>query len=237
MIRELSSNVFFPEDPEERFGLLRGLMNVRLPGPVSERFLQAQDRYLSYRIEQKGITDASSLDFRDGICVWRGDITALRCDAIVNAANDRMLGCFAPRHNCIDNVIHTYAGVQLRNECFSITQGRRWPTGMAMITGAYNLPCKYVIHVAGPIVNGPLTDHHKDLLRESYRSCLMLAHSRGLRNIAFCCISTGVYGFPKREAAEIAVDEVSRYLEDHEMEVVFDVFTDEDEAIYRALVG
>lgn len=227
----------FPDSREERFRIIRSLMNVRPPAHVDGNVLDAQDRYLRNIISEKGITDAGSLDFKDGMCLWRGDITTLRCDAIVNAANDRMLGCFAPCHGCIDNAIHTFAGMQLRQECFGITGGARVPTAEAYVTGGYNLPAGYVIHVAGPVVDGPLNDSHRRLLRESYRSCLEAAASVGAETLAFCCISTGVYGFPKRDAAEIAVDEVEMFLHDHDMEVVFDVFTDEDMRIYAELLG
>ena len=235
---DVGARVGVPADPEERWRLLRSLMNVRLPMHTDASIIAVQDRYLRDAIERKGIVDADSLEFEYGMCVWRGDITTLRCDAIVNAANSGMLGCFSPCHGCIDNAIHTYAGVQLRAECAEIMHGEHEPTGRARITGAYNLPCSHVIHTVGPIVQGRLTENDKEMLRSCYLSCLELAHANDLRTIAFCCISTGVFGFPQREAAEIAVDMVRGFLAGHDgMRVVFDVFTDSDEAIYHGLLG
>lgn len=230
--------VDIPVDPEDRWNLLRSLMNVRMPLPVDREVMEVQDRVLSSIIRDRGIVDVDDLEFKDGICVWKGDITCLRCDAIVNAANSAMLGCFIPCHRCIDNAIHTYAGVQLRMECAEMMDARQEPTGSARITSAYNLPCRHVIHTVGPIVNGPLTAEHESLLRSCYRSCLELASEEGLETVAFCCISTGEFRFPNRRAAEIAVDEVRRFLKDHDgMRIVFDVFKEVDDGIYRELLG
>jgi len=231
-----------PEDTREQKDLLRSLMNVRPPRPVSEAFLEAQDAYLKEAVAEKGVTRLNELTPIDGsLYLWQGDITTLECDAIVNAANSGLLGCFRPLHNCIDNCIHTFAGVQLRLECARImeAQGHEEPTGRAKITPACNLPAKYVIHTVGPIVDGPLTREHRDLLASSYRSCLELAEENGCGSIAFCCISTGVFGFPKREAAEIAVRTVREHCASRGsgIKVVFNVFSDGDEAIYRSLLA
>nr|MCR5023164.1 protein-ADP-ribose hydrolase [Lachnospiraceae bacterium] len=177
----------------------------------------------------------------DGIYLWQGDITTLRCDAIVNAANSGMTGCYQPCHNCIDNCIHTYAGIQLRNTCADIMekQGHEEPTGQAKITSGFNLPCKYVLHTVGPIVSGSLTKEHEELLASCYRSCLELADKSGVKSIAFCCISTGVFMFPNKRAAEIAVQTVRDYrkLYGNGIEVIFNVWKDIDYEIYRELLG
>ena len=192
--------------------------------------------------KEKGITNLSDLTpIEKGIYLWQGDITSLACDAIVNAANSGMTGCYQPCHNCIDNCIHTYAGIQLRNACAEIMehQGYPEPTGHAKITPAYNLPCRYVIHTVGPIVQGRLTERHEQLLASCYRSCLEAAEENGLKNVAFCCISTGVFGFPQKRAAEIAVKTVREYQAEtkNELEVIFNVFKDVDYAIYWNLLG
>ena len=197
-----------PADPAEQKLLLRSLFNVRMPGKISADFLGIQDEYLQEETRRKGITDLADLTpVSPGIYLWLGDITTLRCDAIVNAANSGMTGCYQPCHNCIDNCIHTYAGIQLRNACAEIMakQGYEEPTGRAKITPAFNLPCRYVLHTVGPIVNGPLSAEHEALLMSCYRSCLELAAENGIGSIAFCCISTGLFGFPQLRAAEIAV--------------------------------
>ena len=222
--------------------LLRSLFNVRAPGEIGEDFLRVQDEYLREAIRKKGVTELHSLEpLMTGIFLWQGDITTLACDAIVNAANSGMTGCYQPCHNCIDNCIHTYAGIQLRNVCAGIMekQGFEEPTGQAKITPAFNLPCRYVIHTVGPIVQGRLTKRHEEQLASCYRSCLMLAEDNECQSIAFCCISTGVFGFPQREAAEIAVRTVRDHREKtgSQIEVIFNVFKDEDHKIYRDLLG
>lgn len=238
LARDVGVDVTVPDDPGDRWRLLRSLMNVRGPAEVPPEVLEAQDRVLGDRIAEAGVTDADDLRYEDGIALWRGDITTLRCDAIVNAANSRMLGCFVPCHRCIDNAIHTYAGMQMRLECDRIMGGREEPTGGARATGGYNLPCRYVLHTVGPIVDGRLTDRHRSQLRSCYTSCLGLAASMGLRTLAFCCVSTGEFRFPNEEAAAIAVDTVRGFLDGRDgMRVIFDVFTDRDEAIYRELLG
>ena len=231
-----------PEDAQGQRDLLRSLMNVRMPAPVSDEYVRIESEYLKEETAAKGITRLANLSpVEDGICLWQGDITTLACDAIVNAANSQLLGCFQPLHNCIDNCIHTYAGLRLRNCCNELMrqQGHEEPTGQAKITPAYNLPCKYVIHTVGPIVNGLLTKKHEEQLASCYTSCLKLAEENGLDSIAFCCISTGVFGFPQRRAAEIAVQTVKDYKArtNSKIEVIFNVFKDEDHKIYRNLLG
>ena len=230
-----------PADADRQKVLLRGLMNVRHPAAISREFLEVQDDYLQEELAAKKITRLSELaPVRDGIYLWRGDITTLECGAIVNAANSGMTGCYQPCHNCIDNCIHTYAGVQLRLKCAEIMaeQGYAEPTGQAKITPAYNLPCEYVIHTVGPIVQGKLTQEHCRLLESCYRSCLKLADETRVGSIAFCCISTGVFMFPNDKAAEIAVGTVRKYKVEtgSKIEVVFNVFKEQDERIYRELL-
>ena len=188
---------------------------------------------------QKGITDIAGLQpVEKNIYLWKGDITTLKCGAIVNTANSGMTGCYHPCHNCIDNCIHTFAGVRLRLKCAEIikAQGHEEPTGTAKITPAYNLPCQYVIHTVDPIVQGKLTKKHCELRKSCYRSCLELAVLNGVKSIAFCCISTGVFGFPHDKAAEIAVQTVREFLKTHDIEVIFNVFTEKDFDIYKRLL-
>lgn len=230
-----------PETSGEQKQLLRGLMNIRMPGPAGEEFLKMQDEYLQEEIRRKGITETDSLvPVRDGIYLWQGDITTLRCDAIVNAANSQMLGCFCPNHGCIDNAIHTFSGIQLRSVCAELMkeQGHEEKTGEAKITPAFNLPCKYVLHTVGPIIRGKLTDNDKRLLASCYRSCLELADKNHVKSIAFCCISTGEFHFPNDKAAEIAVRTVKEYRRQtsSRIEVIFNVFKDLDKEIYRKLL-
>ena len=232
--------VQIPEDEGERWQLYRSLVNVRPAGELPPEYLEVQNEYLKSVTEKKGITDAENIppcpkDSR--IAVWRGDITTLRADAIVNAANSGMTGCYAPCHNCIDNIIHTMAGFQLRNACHYImaNQGYPEPTGNAKITPGFNLPCKYVLHTVGPIITEGVTPEDVRLLASCYRSCLSLAGENGCKSVAFCCISTGVFRVPKKEAAAIALVTVQDFLNSgaDDMKVIFNVFTDEDEAIYR----
>lgn len=231
-----------PADKEEQRHLLRSLFNVRMPDPVSDDFLKIQDEYLQEETARKGITDIADLTpIQDNLYLWQGDITTLRCDGIVNAANSQMLGCFAPCHGCIDNAIHTFAGVQLRLACAELMeqQGHEEETGKAKITPAFNLPCRYVLHTVGPIIQGWLTKKDRELLASCYRSCLELAEKNNLRNIAFCCISTGEFHFPNDKAAQIAIQTVKAYkAETHsQIEVIFNVFKETDFNIYRALLG
>lgn len=233
-------NINIPESEDERFRLLRSLVNIREPKLISDDFLKVQDEFLKEKISLRGITDIADLvPIEDGIYLWKGDITSLKCGAIVNAANSQMLGCFQPCHSCIDNAIHTFAGVQLRLECADIMkrQGFDEPTGTAKITSAYNLPCGNIIHTVGPIVSGSLNDTHCKQLENCYASCLETAVQNSVRNIAFCCISTGVFGFPQKEAAEIAVRTVRKFQKGHNIEVVFNVFTENDYEIYSRQLG
>ena len=232
-----------PALPDRRWRLLRSLMNVRPPLPASDEFLRVQDAFLREMTAEKGIVDASALPAgrEEQLVLWQGDITRLRCDAIVNAANGQMLGCFSPCHGCIDNIIHTMAGVQLRLACAELMerQGREEPAGRAKITPGFNLPAKYVLHTVGPIVDGPLTREHERLLSSCYRSCLFLAQEKGCGSVAFCCISTGVFMFPNQRAAEIAVQTVRAWLAEtgSRMRVVFNVFKDLDRDIYERLLN
>ena len=230
-----------PQDFEEQRELLRALMNVRIAKNVDDEFIKVQDEYLKEEIKRKGIVDIDDLKpIKDGIYLWQGDITTLRCDAIVNAANSGMTGCYVPNHRCIDNCIHSFAGVQLRLECDEIMtkQGYSEPTGQAKITNSYNLPCKYIIHTVGPIINGKLTSEDCDLLESCYKSCLELAVKNNLESIAFCCISTGEFHFPNDKAAQIAVKTVEEFMkkETSLKKVIFNVFKDMDKEIYRKLL-
>ena len=231
-----------PTDSERQRILLRGLMNVRNPHPISPEFLETQDSYLWEETAQKGITDIRDLPpMQPGLYLWQGDITTLKCDAIVNAANSGLTGCYIPNHRCIDNAIHTYAGVELRLACEAIikAQGHPEPTGRAKITPAFNLPCKYVLHTVGPIIGSQVTDRDKALLASCYRSCLELAAMYDLESVAFCCISTGEFHFPNDLAAEIAVGTVKEFLKKQTSvkKVIFNVFKDLDRQIYRRLLG
>lgn len=231
-----------PKDENGQRQLIRGLMNVRMPADADDEFLRIQDEYLQEEQKAKGLVDVSTLPEKEpGICLWKGDITRLNADAIVNAANSGMTGCYRPNHNCIDNCIHTYAGIQLRKTCADImeAQGCEEPTGQAKITPGYNLPCRYVLHTVGPIVNGTLTREHERLLESCYNSCLELAAENSLESVAFCCISTGVFMFPNERAAEIAVQTVREFLkkETSVKKVIFNVFKDIDYEIYRELLG
>lgn len=231
-----------PGNAEEQRQLLRGLMNIRYPGVADEEFLAVQDAYLTEETQKKGITEVESLvPVRDGICLWQGDITTLACDAIVNAANSGMTGCYVPNHRCIDNCIHTYAGVQLRLDCAEMMerQGHEEPTGQAKITKAYNLPCKYILHTVGPIITGRVTRRDGELLASCYRSCLALAAENRLSSVAFCCISTGEFHFPNEQAAQIAVRTVTEFLREESSvkTVIFNVFQDLDREIYERLLA
>ena len=233
-------DVEIPDDEKEQFRLYRSLVNIRPAVQTDEEFLRAEDEFLTELTESKGITDIADLQpLENGIYLWKGDITTLKCGAIVNAANSGMTGCWQPCHSCIDNCIHTFAGVRLRYKCAQLIQAQRHeePTGSAKITPEYNLPCDYIIHTVGPIVQGTLTDRHCELLQSCYHSCLELAVQNEIKSMAFCCISTGVFGFPQNEAAEIAVDTVRAFRKSHNIEVIFNVFTENDYEIYRRLLG
>ena len=239
------ADVDIPTDEVSQRQLLRALMNVRPAIPASDEFLAVQNAYLQEVNQTRGITklsDISPMIYHDNgnIYLWRGDITTLCVDGIVNAANSGMTGCYVPGHHCIDNAIHTYAGVELRNACFEIIkkQGHEEETGNAKITNAYNLPSKYVIHTVGPIVDGNVTKKQEEELKSCYISCLKLANENGLKNIAFCCISTGAFSFPNELAAKIAVDTVREYRDKNNsnIEVIFNVFSDFDYEIYSNLL-
>ena len=241
----------------ERRNVLRSLMNIRMPKPLPQPILKIQDEFLQAEANEKGIVLLSEIptikeqygsakSSADKISIWQGDIARLKADAIVNAANSQMLGCFVPCHKCIDNAIHSAAGVQLREECNAYMQERRKknkhyeePTGSAVITKGYNLPCKYVIHTVGPIVGYRLTDELRQDLRNCYKSCLDISVKNGVRSIAFCCISTGEFHFPNDEAAKIAMETVEEFLQVHSEKidrVVFNVFKDIDLDIYVSLI-
>jgi len=231
-----------PNDTAGQKQMLRALLNMRMPVPADSDFLCIQDTYLKAEIAGKGITDYRSLTpTAQGIYLWQGDITTLKCDAIVNAANSKMLGCFCPNHGCIDNAIHTFAGVQLRFACAELMsrQGHDEPVGKAKITSAYNLPCRYVIHTVGPIVYGGLTKREEVQLASCYRSCLKLAEENDVRSIAFCCISTGEFRFPNERAAQIAIATVKEYRKqaNSKIEVIFNVFKENDCQIYQRLLS
>ena len=234
-------DIKIPSAVLEKQCLLRSLMNVRPPKPIGEDFLQIQDAYLSKRLAMKGVTKLEDISpVKPGIFLWQGDITTLAVDAIVNAANSQMLGCYIPCHRCIDNAIHTYAGVQLRLECFEIMQrqGHEEETGQAIITKAYNLPCRYVLHTVGPIIYGTVTKADRELLASCYRSCLDLAAEYNLHSVAFCCISTGEFHFPNELAAQIAIKTVKEWQMHNNVKVdaVFNVFKDNDYAIYKSIL-
>ena len=233
------SEMQIPSDLQGKRELFRALRNVRWPKPVSEEFLRLQDEELQVQLQEKGIVELPNMPIQ----IWQGDITRLKVDAIVNAANSQMLGCFHPLHKCIDNAIHSTAGVQLREECYQLMlqQGHEEPTGQAKITKAYNLPCKHIIHTVGPIIpNGIPTEFQKEQLASCYRSIMACADENNLESVAFCCISTGEFRFPNQLAAEIAVRAVNDYLTEHPdcsvKQVVFNAFKDIDWDIYRRLL-
>ena len=236
------ADMSIPSGEDERFRLWRALINVRAPRAVSAEYLGLEDAFLEESLAGRGVTRAEDLTPAEpGIYLWQGDITTLAADGIVNAANSGMTGCYVPCHGCIDNAIHTFAGVRLRNECARImaAQGREEPAGRAKITPGYNLPAKYVLHTVGPIVRGNPTLRDCELLESCYRSCLELAADYRLGSIAFCCISTGEFGFPNRPAADIAVKTVHGFLTrtGSDMKVIFNVFKDKDRDIYKELLG
>lgn len=233
-----------PQDEQEAFNLFRALCNVRPPGPASAEFLAVEHELLQAVTAAKGITEAADLaptrlDAR--LSLWQGDITTLRCDAIVNAANSQLCGCFSPLHGCIDNIIHTMAGVELREHCARLMreQGHEEPTGQAKLTPGYNLPARYVLHTVGPIVrDGRLRPEHEAQLASCYRACLDCADAQECATVAFCCISTGVFGFPAGPAAQIAVQTVREWLDEQtsDIHVIFNVFKDSDLELYRGIL-
>ncbi|MDO5574634.1 MAG: protein-ADP-ribose hydrolase [bacterium] len=238
-------NYKIPSDEQEQKNLLRALMNVRPPKPISKEFRKIQDEYLCCERDMTGVVDVALLPTiadNSHLVLWQGDITVLNCDAIVNAANSQMCGCFRPLHSCEDNIVHSKAGIELRLKCNDIMQkqGHEEPTGRAKITPAYNLPSQYVLHTVGPIIEtGSPSEKQKEQLASCYHSCLELAAESGCKSIAFCCISTGVFMFPNQMAAEIAVKTVKNFLaKDIRIErVIFNVFKDLDKEIYEAVLG
>ncbi|MDO4910792.1 MAG: protein-ADP-ribose hydrolase [Corynebacterium sp.] len=233
-----------PKDEQTQRYLLRALMTVRPPLPLDEEFLRVQDSLLSAETVDKGVVLAADLPEwpgQPGIALWQGDITRLKADAIVDADNDRLLGCFVPGHACIDNAIHSAAGLQLRDECNQImqAQGHPEPTGSAKLTGGYNLPATHVLHTVGPIISGELRQEDRDLLASCYRSCLEVAAEHNLATVAFCCISTGEFRFPNEEAARIAIRTVKEFLQSPTSvrKVIFNVFKDTDAKIYEELLS
>ena len=235
---ERYAGVEIPIDEGRQRRLLRALFNLRPAMPAPEALLRVQDAYLSEVRKQRGMTEVDSIaPFRDGFGLWRGDITTLRCDGIVNAANSALLGCFCPNHGCIDNAIHTYAGIQLRLACKEImdAQGHAEAAGRAKCTPGFNLPARHVLHTVGPIVQGSPTRRDAELLASCYRACLDLADEQGLRSLAFCCISTGEFHFPNDAASRIAVETVRTHaaVRRERIRVIFNVFTEQDELLYR----
>jgi len=247
-----------PASIKDKKVMLRSLMNIRPPKETSAEILKIQDEYLTERAKEKCIVYLKDIKtikeninsknpYSQKISVWQGDITKLSCDAIVNAANSQMLGCFVPMHTCIDNCIHTFAGVQLRYECNKIMNEFRkkyggdyeQPTAIPIITDGYNLPAKKVIHVAGPIVTGTLTQTNIEDLKNCYKNILDMCLKNNLKSVAFCCISTGVFNFPNEKAAEIAVETVTSWLKRNENEIdriIFNVFKQEDKTLYEKLL-
>lgn len=241
LIRYLSPESDIPKKENDKFRLFRSLINARKPYPISDEFLTVQDAFLQSEIKAKGITKLESLTpIIDNLYLWQGDITTLKVGAIVNAANSGMIGCFVPCHACIDNAIHTYAGVQLRLECAEIMRKQEHPepTGKAKITVAYNLPSDYILHTVGAIIQDRVTDEDRRYLASCYTSCLELAKQNKIESVAFCCVSTGEFRFPNQEAAEIAIKTVTAYMNNNIniKSVIFNVFKDQDEKIYKKLL-
>lgn len=231
-----------PVNEEEQFTLFRFLCNIRPAGGMSLEWMKIESEYLNILAHEKGIVTINDMKERESqMYLWQGDITRLSVDAIVNAANNKLLGCFAPNHKCIDNEIHTFAGIELRMECARMTEYMEMPekTGVARMTYGYNLPAKHVIHTVGPIIDEEVTDKERHELASCYRSCLQLANAYNLHSIAFCCISTGEFRFPNEEAAQIAVHTVRTYLKESnsKIKVVFNVFKDIDYDIYDKLLS
>ena len=245
---EKYKNMEIPNDIEEKKRILRSLMNIRMPKKMPDEVIKVQDEYLSFCAEEKGIVKLSDIPvIKDNLSIWQGDITRLEVDAIVNAANSQMLGCFLPMHICIDNQIHTFAGIQLRDECNQQMNKLRekygenyeQPTAIPMLTDAYNLPAKKVIHIVGPIVHDKLTPNLEKNLEDCYTNTLDMCLENGLKTVAFCCISTGVFNFPSKRAAQIAVDTVEKWSLIHpdKMDrIIFNVFKDEDKKYYEKLL-
>lgn len=231
------SNIKIPTNIDDKKDLYRALRNIRNPKPISEDYLKIQDDYLKEEIKNKGIVDEKEIPFdKSIISIWKGDITTLKCDVIVNACNEYLLGCFNPTHRCIDNTIHSFAGIELREECNNIMKGRTLPNGKVILTNAYNLPSKYIIQTVGPKVDDIPTEQDKKDLNACYYNSLEIAKEKGLKSIAFPCIATGLYGFPKEEASKIAIKTITDYIKENQgifEHIVFNVFKDEDLVIYK----
>ncbi|MCR5188003.1 MAG: protein-ADP-ribose hydrolase [Treponema sp.] len=251
LLKERKESAQIPADKKSQQDLLRALMNVRDPLPISQEFLQVQDEYLQERNKERGIINIEDFECIKRISeetggqlyLWQGDITTLKVDAIVNAANAQLLGCFSPLHACIDNCIHTYAGIQLRLACYELMQkqGKLEGTGLCKITQAFNLPSRFVLHTVGPIIRTVVGARDKILLENCYKNCLDTAAENGLESVAFCCISTGVFRFPADLAAQLAVKTVEEWLmanpEKSVKKVVFNVFGNKDLDIYKGIFG
>ena len=244
LAEERYKNISIPVDEKEQKDLLRSLMNVRMPKPLSQDFFKIQDKYLQTERDMRGIIESEELPSIPGdprMVLWQGDITTLKVDAIVNAANSALLGCFRPLHTCIDNIVHSRSGIQLRLFCYDMMskQGHEEPTGQAKITPAFNLPSKYILHTVGPVIGGAVRKQDCEALASCYRSCLELAVKNNCQSIAFCCISTGEFYFPNEKAAEIAIQTVTSFLNTRKenIRVIFNVFKDIDLHIYQNFLG
>ena len=244
LAEERYKNISIPVDEKEQKDLLRSLMNVRMPKPLSQDFFKIQDKYLQTERDMRGIIESGELPSIPGdprMVLWQGDITTLKVDAIVNAANSALLGCFRPLHTCIDNIVHSRSGIQLRLFCYDMMskQGHEEPAGQAKITPAFNLPSKYILHTVGPVIGGAVRKQDCEALASCYRSCLELAVKNNCQSIAFCCISTGEFHFPNEKAAEIAIQTVTSFLNTRKenIRVIFNVFKDIDLHIYQNFLG
>lgn len=244
LAEERYKNISIPVDEKEQKDLLRSLMNVRMPKPLSQDFFKIQDKYLQTERDMRGIIESEELPSIPGdprMVLWQGDITTLKVDAIVNAANSALLGCFRPLHTCIDNIVHSRSGIQLRLFCYDMMskQGHEEPAGQAKITPAFNLPSKYILHTVGPVIGGAVRKQDCEALTSCYRSCLELAVKNNCQSIAFCCISTGEFHFPNEKAAEIAIQTVTSFLNTwkENIRVIFNVFKDIDLHIYQNFLG
>lgn len=217
----------------------RALCNLRPPNPISAKFLRLQDQYLSELTKLRGVIDINSFNFTNNLALWQGDIISLNADAIVNACNSALLGCFQPLHNCIDNRIHSFAGVQVRLDCKDIMKGCYEPNGKVEVTKAYNLPSKFIFHTVGPQVHDSVSEQNKIDLANCYISCLEKAVEIGIKSIAFCCISTGIFGFPKEAACDIAVNTVKNWQKSnsYNLKIIFNVFTDNDKHCYEQMLA
>jgi O-acetyl-ADP-ribose deacetylase (regulator of RNase III) len=225
---------------DDRWALFRGLVNVRDNYQPSQDYLLAEGSVLQAKLSPAASSDQwqKSQDDKQ-IFLWQGDIARLKVDAIVNAANKDGLGCFIPNHHCIDNTIHTMAGAQVRTDMANVLDGRKLPVGKVKVTKAYNLPSQFIFHTVGPMIfKEPVSQMNQDLLAACYRNCLVEADARGIGSIAFCSISTGEFHFPKVLARDIAIQTVRDYLRStkSQLQVVFNVFSDEDLALYQDIL-